>query len=57
MFRRLGVGRRDVVAYVLPNLPETHLAIWGGEAAGIVFAISPLLEAQQIAELLKAATP
>ncbi len=57
MLRRLGVGRQDVVAFVLPNLPETHLAIWGGEAAGIVFAISPLLEAQQIAELLKAAAP
>ena len=26
------------------TFPETHLAIWGGEAAGIAFAISPLLE-------------
>ncbi|PWR18297.1 acyl-CoA synthetase [Zavarzinia compransoris] len=54
MFRRLGIGRQDVVAFVLPNLPETHLTIWGGEAAGIVFAINPLLEAAQIAELLRA---
>jgi fatty-acyl-CoA synthase len=53
-FRRLGIGRNDVIAYVLPNLPETHFVIWGGEAAGIVFAINPLLEASQIAELLKA---
>ncbi|BCH21565.1 acyl-CoA synthetase [Mesorhizobium sp. L-8-3] len=51
-FRRLGIGRNDVVAFVLPNLPETHFVIWGGEAAGIAFAINPLLEAEQISELL-----
>lgn len=50
--RRLGIGRDDVVAFVLPNLPETHFVIWGGEAAGIAFAINPLLEAEQISELL-----
>lgn len=55
LFRRLGIERQDVVAFVLPNLPETHLVIWGGEAAGIVFAINPLLEPVQIAELLNAA--
>src|SRR5208283_3908106 len=44
LFRRLGVERDDAVAFILPNLPETHLAIWGGEAAGIAFAISPLLD-------------
>ena len=32
--RRLGLGRDDVAAYILPNLPETHFAIWGGSAAG-----------------------
>lgn len=57
LFRRLGVERSDAVAFVLPNLPETHLTIWGGEAAGIAFAISPLLETEQIAALLKAAGP
>jgi fatty-acyl-CoA synthase len=57
LFRRLGVERNDVVAFVLPNLPETHLAIWGGEAAGIAFAISPLLETEQIAALLRAVEP
>lgn len=54
-FRSLGIEREDVIAYILPNLPETHFVIWGGEAAGIVFAINPLLEANQIAELLNAA--
>ncbi len=51
----LGVRPFDVVAYVLPNLPETHFVIWGAEATGIVFAINPLLDAAQICELLRAA--
>jgi fatty-acyl-CoA synthase len=55
MFSRLGVQRDSVIAYVLPNLPETHFVIWGGEAAGIVCAINPLLEGEAIGELLNAA--
>ncbi|HBO6052685.1 acyl-CoA synthetase [Pseudomonas aeruginosa] len=54
-FHGLGIGATDVVAFILPNLPETHFTIWGGEAAGIVLAINPLLEAAQIGELLRAA--
>jgi len=44
-----------VIAFVMPNLPETHWVIWGGEAAGIVFVINPLLEAPLILDLLLAA--
>lgn len=54
-FHELGVDKDTVIAFALPNLPETHLCIWGGEAAGIVFAVNPLLEACAIAELLNAA--
>ena len=43
-----------MIAFVLPNLPETHLTIWGGQAAGIVFAINPMLEPPAITELLHA---
>lgn len=39
---------------MLPNLPDAHFVIWGGEAAGIAFAINPHLELNQIAELLRA---
>lgn len=53
-FHGLGIGKDDVIAFVLPNLPETHLTIWGGQAAGIVLAINPLLEPAAIGELLKA---
>ena len=54
-FRKFGVGREDVVAFVLPNLPETHYVIWGGEAAGIVMSLNPLLEADQLSSLLTSA--
>ena len=54
-FHAFGVSADHPVAFVLPNLPETHFTIWGGEAAGVVFAINPLLEPSQIAELLRAA--
>ncbi len=53
--RRLGVQRGDVVAYVLPNLPETHWTIWGAETAGIALALNPLLEGQALRELMNAA--
>src|SRR5678816_2616745 len=43
------------VAYVLPNLPEAHEAIWGGEAAGSVCAVNPLLEPAHIVAILRAA--
>lgn len=55
LFTRLGMRKDSVIAYVLPNLPETHFVIWGGEAAGIVCAINPLLEASAIGDLLNAA--
>lgn len=55
LFHRLGVTRDAPVAFVLPNLPETHFTIWGGEAAGAVLAVNPLLEAGHIADLLRSA--
>jgi fatty-acyl-CoA synthase len=54
LFHALGVGASEVVAYVLPNLPETHLTIWGAQVTGAVFAVNPLLEPAAIAELLRA---
>lgn len=53
MFRALGVGESDVVAYVMPNANETVLAFLGGQVAGIVNPINPLLEAEQIAAILR----
>jgi fatty-acyl-CoA synthase len=55
LFHDLGVGPQDVVSYLLPNLPQTHYVLWGGEAAGIVNPINPLLEPGTIAEICQAA--
>lgn len=54
-FYAFGVTSERPVAFVLPNLPETHFVIWGGETAGAVLAINPYLEPVQIAALMKAA--
>ncbi|MEQ3725510.1 AMP-binding protein [Alcanivorax sp.] len=54
-FNSIGAGKETVIAYILPNLPETHCVIWGGQATGIVCAINPLLEPDAMAELINAA--
>ncbi len=51
MLNDLGVGPTDVVSYLLPNLPQTHFVLWGGQAAGIVNPINPLLDAEIIQEI------
>ena len=53
LFRSLGVGPQDVVAYVLPNALETAVTLLGGAVAGIVNPINPLLEAEQISAILR----
>lgn len=53
LFRDLGIGETDVVAYLLPNATETVLTYLGGQVAGIVNPINPLLEAEQIAAILR----
>jgi fatty-acyl-CoA synthase len=51
----LGMGTLDVMALLLPDLLETQLLLWGGQAAGIVCPIPPSLPAQQVVDLLQAA--
>jgi acyl-CoA synthetase (AMP-forming)/AMP-acid ligase II len=53
MLRKLGVGEGDVVAYLMPNTTETILSYLGGQIAGIVNPINPLLEAEQIGGILR----
>ncbi|MDC1381118.1 acyl-CoA synthetase [Octadecabacter sp.] len=53
LFRELGVGSDDVVAFLLPNSMETVLTYLGGTVAGIVNPINPLLDADQIGSILK----
>jgi fatty-acyl-CoA synthase len=53
LFRSLGVGEKDVVAYILPNANETLIALMGGMIAGIVNPINPLLDDDQIGAILR----
>ncbi len=55
MLADLGVGPKDVVTYLLPNLPQTHFVLWGAETAGIANPINPMLEAGVIKEICQAA--
>jgi fatty-acyl-CoA synthase len=54
MFWDLGITDKEVISYVLPNTPETMFTLFGGETAGIVNPINPLLETEQIAEIMNA---
>lgn len=53
LFRSLGIGPTDTVAYLLPNCNETAVILLGGAVAGIAAPINPLLEAEQIASILR----
>jgi fatty-acyl-CoA synthase len=53
LFRSLGVGEKDVVAFVMPNALETAVTLLGGAVAGIVNPINPLLEPEKISAILR----
>ncbi|MDT1060260.1 acyl-CoA synthetase [Paracoccus sp. CPCC 101403] len=53
LFRSLGIGPNDVVAYLLPNAVETPVILLAAATAGIVNPINPLLDAEQIAGILR----
>lgn len=55
LLHRLGVGPADTVAVMLPGCPEYHLVLWGGEAAGIVQPLNPMLSTEKLASLMNAA--
>jgi fatty-acyl-CoA synthase len=54
LFRRLGVGPRDAVAILAPNMPATHYALWGAQLAGRACPINFMLQPDHIAALLEA---
>ncbi|MDO5529750.1 MAG: acyl-CoA synthetase [Paracoccus sp. (in: a-proteobacteria)] len=53
LFRSLGIGPQDTVAYLLPNSIETPVVLLAGATAGIVNPINPLLDAENIAGILR----
>ena len=52
LLHHLGVGPADAVAVLLPGCLEYHLALWGGEAAGIVQPLNPMLTDEKIAAMM-----
>ncbi len=53
LFRRLGVGPGDTVAFILPNGIEAAVVLLAGATAGIVTPINPLLSPEHIAGILR----
>lgn len=53
LFARLG-GEAPGVAYLLPSLVATHFTLWGAETAGYAVPVNFLLQAQNIADLVRA---
>lgn len=51
---RLGVRPGDAIAVLLPGCLEYHLALWGGEAAGIVQPLHPRLTEEKRVSLMNA---
>jgi fatty-acyl-CoA synthase len=54
LLHRLGVGPNDAIAVLLPGCLDYHLALWGGEAAGIVQPLNPLLNEEKLVSLMNA---
>lgn len=53
LFRSLGIGPDDAVAFVLPNALETGVVLLAGMTAGRVNPVNPLLEPDKIAGILR----
>ena len=53
-FHRAGVTPADAVTLLLPNLPDTHYALLGAQAAGIASPINPMLDVEHIASIVDA---
>ena len=53
-FHHLGVEAGDVVATLLPSLPETFVTLLGAQAAGVLCPINHMLNAAHIVALLRA---
>ncbi|NDG39126.1 MAG: acyl-CoA synthetase [Betaproteobacteria bacterium] len=55
MFNDLGIGPGDVVSFLMPLLPQSFYGLYGAQAAGIANPVNPMLSAEQIGEILRAA--
>ncbi|PWE17925.1 acyl-CoA synthetase [Marinicauda salina] len=49
------IGGGRPVAYMLPNLAETHFTLWGAAAGAGAAPVNPMLSAEVVAEIVEAA--
>ena len=54
LLNTLSAGQPSRVALLLPPMPETHIALWGAETAGIACPINFQLNHEHVAELVRA---
>jgi fatty-acyl-CoA synthase len=54
LLHRMGVLPGDAIGVLLPGCLDYHLALWGGEASGIVQPLNPLLSDEKLVSLLNA---
>ena len=52
-FHEASAGEPPVVAIMLPLLPQAHIALWGGTAAGKAMPLNFLLRVEELAQLLE----
>jgi fatty-acyl-CoA synthase len=50
-FHRAGIDVGKAVTLLLPNLPQTHYALLGAQAAGIASPVNPMLDVDYIARI------
>ena len=55
LFHGMGIRPGDAVAVLLPGCLEYQLVLWGGEAAGIVQPLNPLLTIDKLVDLIETA--
>ena len=55
LFARLAGGAMPRVALLLPPVPQAHFALWGAETMGFACPINFQLNAEHVAELVRAA--
>jgi fatty-acyl-CoA synthase len=53
LFHSLGVSSNDVVAFVLPTLPQLYVAMLGAVARGIACGVNWMLKPEQLAKLIR----
>jgi fatty-acyl-CoA synthase len=48
-------GRRGVVSFLLPNIPQAQAILWGGSAVAVINPLNPLLDEDTLLSLLDSA--